>query len=100
MVQIGTTGRIILDGVETLFNVAQAQDGTKVWSTTGHPVTMPHNRYNLTSSFGLNPGVAGLDQFEMDVRRIVAAAHGEYLESVGRNESGRAAIEQATGRPS
>jgi hypothetical protein len=89
-IQIGSTSRIILDGEQTLFHVAQVQEGTKVWSTTGHPVTMPHNRYNLTSSYGLNPGVAGLDQFEMDVRRIVAAAHSEYLESVGRNEGGAA----------
>lgn len=88
--QIDTTSRIILDGEQTLFNVAQAEDGTKVWSTTGHPVTMPHNRYSLTISYGLNPGVAGLDQFEMDVRRIVAAAHDEYLESVGRKEGGAA----------
>jgi hypothetical protein len=85
-IQIDSKCRIILDGWQTLFNVAQSHDGTRVWSTTGHPVKMPHSRYSLTSSYGLNPGVAGLDQFEMDVRRIVAAAHTEYLEYVGRKE--------------
>lgn len=87
-IQIDTTGRIILDGEQTLFLVAQAKDGTKVLNTTGHLIAMPHSRYNLTSSYGLNPGVAGLDQFEMDVRRIVQAAQIAYLCVVSHNEGG------------
>jgi hypothetical protein len=82
-IQINTASTILLDGEPTRFRLYQDEKGTTVLTTGGHTVTMPHTRYSLTTSYGLNPGVAGLNQFEADIRLIVDREHAEYLASLG-----------------
>lgn len=73
-ISISTNGQINIDRAATKLHVTQDAEGTRVYSNSiagGYKVhAMPHARYSLTSSFGLNPGVAGLDQFEADILRL------------------------------
>lgn len=87
--QINTKDEILIDGERTGLCVEQAWDGTRVYpdvsrvmeadkepgrrgSFGGAPYQMPATRYNLTTDKFLNPGVAGVSQFETDIRALLA----------------------------
>ena len=71
-IQFATNNEIILDGAATGHGVTQTSDGTVVMHA-GQQLTMPSNRYNLTTDKYLNDGVAGITQFECDFRAAIAA---------------------------
>ncbi|MEY4415381.1 MAG: hypothetical protein RIQ53_2674 [Pseudomonadota bacterium] len=71
-IQIATNNEIILDGQATGYGVTQAASGTIV-GKGGAVLALPANRYNLTTDKFLNPGVAGVTQFESDLRAAILA---------------------------
>jgi formylmethanofuran dehydrogenase subunit C len=71
-IQIATNNEIVIDGKATGYGVMQAASGTIV-SKGREVLALPANRYNLTTDAYLNPGVAGVTQFEADVRAALQA---------------------------
>lgn len=74
MIQINTRQGIVIDDTATRLAVIQERDGTLVYDRyTGQTVVMPHDRYNLTSDRTVQ-GIAGISQFEADIRALSVAA--------------------------
>ena len=79
MIQISTNGRISIDGQMTQLHVTQTGHKTLVYTGESplsgrayceHP--MPYQRYS-TAHRAPASGVAGRDQFEVDIRGLWAA---------------------------
>ena len=69
MIQIDTTGFIVINHQTTSFHVSQTQEKTEVARVVlgkRTPIEMPKRRYTTSSS-------AGLDELVMDLSLIVAA---------------------------
>lgn len=71
MIQIDTSNCVRLDGVSTKLCVTQDANGTRVYDRAGKVYTMPSTRYSLTTD-QTNPGVAGVSQFDSDIRALLA----------------------------
>lgn len=77
-IEIDSANRIILDGQQTGLAVTQRSSGTVVYTPEG-PSTqyaehkMPQERYSLAHDHPAS-GAAGRQQFENDIRAMIAAA--------------------------
>ena len=69
-VRIATNNEIVIDGSYTGYGVYQAEEGTIVYKFRGPVLKMPRNRYSLSGSKPLS-GNPGLDQFEVDFRKLI-----------------------------